>query len=179
MNLSSIVNNCIKTCFNCDLVNWFIDDLVFLVLFFVLADASAAKSLKLINWFENNILPNEEAAKLDCFLPPWSIKLIWLLKKWFALDDEVVDVDDETEEDSKAAGVNNNGNVVGDKSGSLDVDDFDEVDDVDDDLDEREDSVDATDDDEWFDEEDEHWFLLLNVKWFGRNTKLEPDESPK
>lgn len=194
-----------RTCFNCDLVStvsWFklAFDLTFLV-FFVFADASAAKSLKLINWLENKILPNEDAANWFEDFFAWSIKLTcWLvavvlvldavvvaLKKWFALLDDAVDVDDETEDDSNAAGVSSNGNVVGDNSGSddVDVDDFDEVDDeVDDDRDDLDERVDAADDEEWCDEDDVYLLLanslslFVNVKWFGLKIKFEPD-SPK
>lgn len=179
---------------------------------FILDDldaAAAAKSLKFINWFENNMFPNEEAANelvlfVECVFLLFakcccSIKLTCcVLKKWwfvFAFNDDVVDVDEETDDDSKAAGVSNNGNVVGDIGGSDEAvdDDLDEVDeDVDEDLEDLDDNVDAADDEEWcdeaeFDEEDEYCFkslllllsfLLLNVKWFGLKIRLEP-ESPK
>jgi len=69
----------------------------------------------------------------------------------FAFNDDVVDVDEETDDDSKAAGVSNNGNVVGDIGGSDEAvdDDLDEVDeDVDEDLEDLDDNVDAADDEE-------------------------------
>ncbi len=61
----------------------------------------------------------------------------------------MVDVDEETDEDSKAAGVKSNGNVVGDIGGSEDVVDLEEVDDdVDEDRDDLDDNVEAADEDE-------------------------------
>jgi len=86
--------------------------------------------------------------------------------------DDAVDVEDETDEDSNAAGVSSNGNVVGDNGGSEDVDELDALDEVDDDVDEDRDDlderVDAADDDEWCEDDEVYLFnsfsLLVNVK---------------
>lgn len=173
-------------------------DFSFLV-FLTLADASAAKSLKLISWFEKRMLPNDEAANwLAEFFLACSIRLtcwlavvegpVWVapLKKWFALLDDAVDVEDETDEDSNAAGVSSNGNVVGDNGGSEDVVELDALDEVDDDVDEDRDDlderVDAADDDEWCEDDEVYLFnsfsLLVNVKWLGLRIRFEL-ESPK
>lgn len=198
----------IITCLSWDLVStvswfsWLDFDFLDLVLEEDFEAAAAAKSLKLMSWFENSMLPNEEAANELVLLVEVGFLLAncccskrltcwWLSKKWWlfeTLDDDVVDVDEETDEDSKAAGVKSNGNVVGDIGGSEDVVDLEEVDDdVDEDRDDLDDNVEAADEDEWwdadddeeeFEDEDEYclrslFSFLLNVKWLGFSIRFE------